>query len=135
MIATDTEAEIGAEVCKDYLVLPLLACIKLWKIREDWSGTRAAFIQRAEELTGLEQAHVYRLLRLRRFIPELGDLPADQQPSWRHLTKLGRIRNKEKLRDAWIAAIWSNGGVVLGMTPKLLRESIRVVMAQSLVTR
>jgi len=132
-LASSNNAKLSAntEICRYYLSQPILACMELLREREAWVGTRADFIVHAKKLTGgLGQAHVYRVLSRQRFIPDFGMLPGDQQPTWVQLNQLSRIKDKDKRFDAWMTAVWSNSGTSRDMPRYLLRDSIKLVLAQ-----
>ena len=113
-----------AEICRNYKNYPVPTCQYLLNLRGSWAGTLRQFLEKAEELTCVKQAQVYRILRMQQFIDDFGELPINQQPSWSFLRLLKSELPRGQRWDAWMTAVWANGGTSNGLTRKVLRLSI-----------
>lgn len=130
-LSVTTNTVVVGNICIQYRTQPVLTCQYLLALASTWKGTKGAFVKEAERLTGARQAHVYRILKLRKFIQDFGDLPPEQQPSWKALRLLVQELNRAQILDAWITAVWANSGTSKEMPGATLRQSIQAVRAQA----
>jgi len=99
---------------------PIFACSELWSLSEVCKTTRQGFIGLAKFQTKVSQAEIYRLLALKEFIGEFGELPAELQPPLVSLRELKRKVPAKKILATWMTAIWENQGTAYGMSKATL---------------